>query len=269
MAEAAVARSRSRISDPRAVPYEVAHDDLPALQPHKLSPQDWREIFASQRTWKPELGGDRASWVEGPVRDAAVLLALTRRGGVLLTQRTTGLRHHAGQVAFPGGMVEASDATAATAALREAHEEIGLGPDRVEVLGELPDYLTGSGFRIRPVVGLLRNPLDLHEHLRPDPREVAAVFETPLAFIFDPGNHRRHHWLADEGPRTFYSMPWDCADPCHSITLDKADSPMAGWGRAPRVAGSRQFMIWGATAAVLRNFYHLLYAHRELIDPAR
>lgn len=269
MAEAGAARSRPRISDPRAVPSEVARDDLPALEPHKLSPQRWREIFASRRNWKPELHGDRTRWVEGPVRDAAVLLALTCAGGVLLTQRTSGLRHHAGQVAFPGGRVEASDATVATAALREAHEEIGLGPDRVEILGELPEYLTGSGFRIRPVVGLLRDPIDLRQHLQPDPREVAAVFETPLAFIFDPGNHRRHHWLADEGPRIFYSMPWDCADPRQYITLDAADSTTARGGEALQVAGSRQFMIWGATAALLRNFYHLVYAHRELIDPAR
>lgn len=248
--------ARPRILDPRAVPYEAGHDDLPALDPGGLSPQQWRFLFASQRPWRAELGGDRTRWLEGPVRDAAVLLAITSRGGLLLTERTADLRHHAGQVAFPGGRVEASDANPAAAALREAQEEIGLAPDRVEILGELPAYLTGSGFRISPVVGLIGQPLDLHQHLQPDPGEVAAVFETPLAFLFNPANHRRHHWQAAEGARIFYSMPWECADPQRSLSLADAQAEV------PQPPTSRQFLIWGATAAMLRNFYHLLHAHR-------
>lgn len=255
--------SRPSIIDPCVVPSEAAHDHLPAIDPQSLSVDQWRELFRSPRSWTPELCGDRSNGGEGLLRDAAVLLALTQRGGVLLTLRTPGLRHHAGQVAFPGGRVEDDDGNPSAAALREAQEEIGLNPDQVEILGQLPEYHTGSGFRICPVVGLLLGPLDLQAQLRPDPNEVAVVFEAPLPFVFDPGNHRRHRVMGAGGPRIFYSMLWHCADPRRQLALDRLPRDVAA------IPEPRSFQIWGATAAILRNFYHFLHAHRALLEPTR
>ena len=154
---------------------------------------------------------------------------------VLLTRRTAHLRAHAGQISFPGGRVEPDDRSPAEAALREAREEIGLASPCVEVLGELPVYRTVTRFDVHPVVGLVRPPLDL----QPDPHEVAAIFEAPLAFLMDPSRHRRHRFERDGAVRHFYSMPW------HGPGLD---------------APSQEWFIWGATAAMLRNLYRLLQA---------
>ena len=106
---------------------------------------------------------------------------------VLFTQRTTHLRSHSGQVSFPGGRAESSDPTAEFTALREAEEEIGLSPTAVEVLGRLPDYRTRTGYRVTPVVGLLMPPIAF----RPDPHEVAEIFEVPLVFLLDERNRQR------------------------------------------------------------------------------
>lgn len=121
---------------------------------------------------------------------AAVLIpvvAHARELTLLFTQRTTHLRSHSGQVAFPGGRAEASDASAEFTALREAEEEIGLRPAGVEVLARLPDYRTRTGYRVTPVVGLLTPPLAL----TPDPHEVAEIFEVPLDFLMDERNRQR------------------------------------------------------------------------------
>ena len=106
---------------------------------------------------------------------------------VLFTQRTAQLRAHSGQVSFPGGRAEPQDATPELTALRETEEEIGLRAERVEIVARLPDYLTRTGFRVTPVVGVLTPPLEL----APDPREVEEIFEVPLAFLLDPRNHQR------------------------------------------------------------------------------
>jgi 8-oxo-dGTP pyrophosphatase MutT (NUDIX family) len=106
---------------------------------------------------------------------------------VLFTTRTQHLKSHSGQVSFPGGRVEPGDASAEFTALREAREEIGLAAERVEILGRLPDYHTRTGFRVAPVIGLVTPPLEL----APDPREVEAVFEVPLAFLLDERNRQR------------------------------------------------------------------------------
>ncbi|MDR2689283.1 MAG: CoA pyrophosphatase, partial [Azoarcus sp.] len=138
-------------------------------------------------------GGDWPGLAGGGAHAAAVLVPLVRREEeptVLLTRRTSHLRHHAGQIGFPGGGVEAGDDCAEATALRETREEIGLSSERIELIGRLPDYLTGTGFRITPVVGLLRPPLDLAA-LVIDTFEVAEVFEVPLAFFLDPANHRQ------------------------------------------------------------------------------
>lgn len=145
---------------------------------------------------------------------------------VLFTQRTSHLKAHAGQVSFPGGRAEPGDASAEFTALREAQEEIGLAPERVEILGRLPDYLTRTGFRVTPVVGLLTPPLKLS----PDPGEVDDIFEVPLAFLLDPANHRRETRELNGRQVGYYAMHF----------------------------GSRT--IWGATAGMLVNFYSLLVA---------
>jgi 8-oxo-dGTP pyrophosphatase MutT (NUDIX family) len=161
------------------------------------------------------------------LRPAAVLVPLVDRADhltVLLTQRTATLPHHAGQISFPGGRIEAGDASARATALREAEEEIGLPANFVDIVGRLDDYITGTGFVVAPIVGLVRPPYPV----APDPAEVEDVFEVPLAFILDPANHQRHKKVFNGVERGFYAMPF-----------------------GPRY-------IWGATAAMLMNLYDVL-----------
>lgn len=157
-----------------------------------------------------------------PLVPAAVLFPIVVRDSghtVLLTQRTAHLRDHAGQVSFPGGRVEADDASPVHTALRETEEEIGLSRDRVDVLGFLPEYRTGTGFRITPVVGLVHPPFDL----APDPFEVAEIFEVPLAYLLDPANHQRHSLHYRGALRHYFAMPYG------------------------------GYFIWGATAGMIRS----------------
>jgi 8-oxo-dGTP pyrophosphatase MutT (NUDIX family) len=124
-----------------------------------------------------------------PLRPASVLMALVDRPeglSVLLTRRRDDLAHHAGQVSFPGGTAEPTDKSALDTALRETEEEIGLDRSRIEIIGRLGDYVTKSGFKIAPFVGLVEPPFEL----TPCPREVAEVFEVPLSFLLDTENHR-------------------------------------------------------------------------------
>jgi 8-oxo-dGTP pyrophosphatase MutT (NUDIX family) len=163
-----------------------------------------------------------------PPMPAAVLVPLVERPEgvtVLLTQRTDHLAHHPGQISFPGGRLEdADDGDAVTAALRETEEEIGLGRERVTVLGRLDQYITGTGFGITPVVGVVVPPFDLS----PDPFEVAEVFEVPLDFLLDPGNHKLHRRVVEGRHRPFWSMTWE------------------------------ERVIWGATAGILVNLSEVL-----------
>ena len=172
-------------------------------------------------------GDDGAGRDEAAVTAASVLLPIvTHAAGltVLFTQRTSQLRSHSGQVSFPGGRAEPGDATPELTALREAEEEIGLRAERVEIVARLPDYLTRTGFRVTPVVGLLTPPLEL----APDRREVEEVFEVPLAFLLDPRNHRRESRELGGRPVGYYVVQY----------------------------GSRR--IWGATAGMLMNLYRML-----------
>jgi 8-oxo-dGTP pyrophosphatase MutT (NUDIX family) len=135
-------------------------------------------------------GDDDSDRAAAAVTAAAVLVPIVDRTSglsVIFTQRTSHLKAHSGQVSFPGGRAEPSDPTPEFTALREANEEIGLQMERVEVLARLPEYLTRTGFRVTPVVGLITPPFDLV----PDPREVEEVFEVPLAYLLDPSNHAR------------------------------------------------------------------------------
>jgi 8-oxo-dGTP pyrophosphatase MutT (NUDIX family) len=159
--------------------------------------------------------------------NAAVLVALIERDdgyAVLLTERTAHLSKHAGQVAFPGGRMDPEDVDAESCALREAWEETQLDPQKVEVLGRLRPWVTGTGYHITPVVGAVKPPLNL----TPQPREVADVFEVPLAFFLDPANHRRVAIDHEGVRRYYYEMPY----------------------------GDRY--IWGATAGMLISLYNAL-----------
>jgi len=221
--------------DPRQMPIAAIDDALPAVRPERLAPDALRGRFARPPSWQPEQTSDRFRIDLAAPRDAAVLVPIVAHASgttVLLTQRTLHLRHHSGQVAFPGGRVEAGDPSPVDAALREAREEVGLEPSRVEVIGRLPVYLTGTGFRVTPVVGLVVPGFDP----RPDPHEVAQVFEVPLAFLMDPRHHQRRRVRLAAGERTFFAMPY----------------------RPPGAAD--EHFIWGATAAMLRNLYRLLAA---------
>jgi 8-oxo-dGTP pyrophosphatase MutT (NUDIX family) len=140
------------------------------------------------------------------------------------------LSTHSGQIALPGGKLDATDASATAAALRETHEEIGLPPERVEVLGTLPVYVTGTAFTVTPVVGLVQPGFAL----QPNPQEVDDVFEVPLAYLMNPLHHRRHAWTFEGVVREWYSMPYQ--------------------------DGAQERFIWGATAGMLRNFYRMLSA---------
>ncbi|MFC4277769.1 CoA pyrophosphatase [Achromobacter aloeverae] len=222
--------------DPAAQPWVVADDGLPPLPPERLTEQALRERLAGPRSWSVQLplnDDTRYPGREGPPVLAAVLVPLvTRPDGVhvMLTQRAAHLHDHAGQISFPGGRIEDTDASPQAAALREAQEETGLAPDYVEVLGSMPSYMTATGFSITPVVGLVQPGFTL----APDAFEVAEVFEVPLGFIVNPANHRLHRAeLADGRVRQYYSMPW------------------------------QQYFIWGATAAMLRNLYYLLGGGHE------
>lgn len=165
-------------------------------------------------------------------RQAAVLCGLRERAGrlhVVLTRRSGHLRNHAGQIAFPGGCVDPTDASTRHAALREAEEEIGLAPSKVRVIGTLDEYVTSSGFHVTPHVGIITPDF----RPKPDPEEVDLVFEPPLDFLMDPANQRRHH-LIRNGERLYYhAMPWN------------------------------GHYIWGATAAMLKTLSDRLGAREK------
>jgi 8-oxo-dGTP pyrophosphatase MutT (NUDIX family) len=138
---------------------------------------------------------------------AAVLVPLVDRAEgltVLLTERSTQLARHAAQISFPGGRLEDSDADVASAALREAQEEIGLDPARVQVFGYLPDHLVISGFRVTPVLALESPPMELALN----PHEVAAAFEVPVSHVFDRANHKARLRRVGDEDMLLYDIPW-------------------------------------------------------------
>lgn len=170
-------------------------------------------VMPVPETWKP----------------ASVLVPLINRAPgmtVLLTQRTADMPSHAGQIAFPGGRRQASDADAAATALRETEEEVGIPARFIDVIGAVDLYRTGTGFEITPIVGIVTPGFTV----RADPREVADVFEVPLEHFLDEVNHKidSRQWQGKE--RRYYAMPY----------------------------GDRY--IWGATAGMLKNLYFILTA---------
>lgn len=172
--------------------------------------------------------GMRDSVIANAKKHAAVLIGLIERHGdvhVILTKRADALNNHSGQVAFPGGRIDDDDASPEAAALREAWEEIGLDINEVEVLGRLPDYYTGSGYRVAPIIGFVREGADFE--INPD--EVDYMFEVPLSFLMDEANHTTTSRMWKERERFFYEMPHE------------------------------DHYIWGVTAGMIRVFYDRVF----------
>ena len=167
------------------------------------------------------------------LKHAAVLVPMVARTGqvnLLFTQRTSHLAAHAGQISFPGGRVEADDAGREDTALRETEEEIGLARRHVQVLGVLPDYSLATGFHITPVVGWIQAPFET----RPDPYEVADIFEIPLEHFLDVARYQRHEYHFNGRHRHYVAIPYE--------------------GR----------YIWGATAGMLLSFARMLSVRPSL-----
>ena len=195
---------------------------------HRLGnpPADMTARDTGDHILNPDMG-PYARW-SGPPREAAVLIPIvpTEHGhGVILTQRTAHLKSHAGQIAFPGGKIDGTDAGAVEAALREADEEIGLNPGDVRQIGVLAPYLTGSGYRVTPVVAYVTHPGDL----KPNPDEVEEVFDVPLGFLMNSANHQKLSRVWQGKRRYFYAMPY----------------------------GERY--IWGVTAGIIRSMYETVF----------
>jgi 8-oxo-dGTP pyrophosphatase MutT (NUDIX family) len=176
-------------------------------------------------------GAANGDWLElrrqkAPTPAAVLVPIVTRaeRPSVLLTKRTDHLHHHPGQISFPGGRVEAADTSPIDTALRETEEEIGLHRRHIELIGTLPDYLTGTGFRVTPVVGVVTPPFELTL----DAFEVAEAFEVPLSHFLDPANHEEHSIMHEGRLRRFQAMPY------------------------------QGYFIWGATAGIIMSLYRVL-----------
>jgi 8-oxo-dGTP pyrophosphatase MutT (NUDIX family) len=207
---------------------------LPALPRACLQLDYIRQAFQRPPAWQVEPLFAQAFAPTLPAhagaRQAAVLMPLVQRASglhVLFTRRAEHLHHHAGQISFPGGGIEPADRDPIAAAIRETHEEIGVDRRYVRVIGVQPTLLTTTRFLMTPIIGELLPGF----HIQPDGSEVAEVFEVPLSVLMDPSRHQLRQLQTALGHgRYFFSIRW------------------------------RSYFIWGATAVLLRNFYHFLAA---------
>lgn len=219
--------------DPAAQPV-VEVSRLPALSDGTLRLPFIRRAFAQPVPWQVEpvftSFFDRDTSGRSDITPAAVFIPLLERPDglhVMFTRRSAHLYNHAGQICFPGGRIEPTDADYIQAALRETWEEVGVEPRFVELIGSQPSFLTSTRYTMKPVIGVLRPGYTL----MPDRSEVEEVFEVPLSALLNPALHRLHQIRPKEGPpRYFFSVSWG------------------------------DYFIWGATAALVRNLYHYLAA---------
>ena len=230
--------------DPRDVPCWRIDDDMPAVPSCRLHPEALIARFAQNLNWQPEVEREPTFSSRQPA-EAAVLVPIVMRGPaaseptVLLTRRAAHMSTHSGQIAFPGGKVDPEDESLKSTALREAHDEVALPPRHVQVIGPMPTYITGTAFWVTPVIGLVTPDFEL----QPNPDEVDDVFEVPLSFLMNPAHHRRHNFEWQGTQRQWFSMPYE----------EKRSTPGGEIELVER-------FIWGATAAMLRNFYRFLAA---------
>jgi 8-oxo-dGTP pyrophosphatase MutT (NUDIX family) len=236
--------SKNHSFDPRLVPVWQIDHDMPAVPTSFLQPEALKARFEQPPVWQPEVLRE-SSFSDRPPAQAAVLVPIVMRGPesndptVLLTRRAAHMKTHSGQIAFPGGKVDPEDANMHMTALREAEEEVGLSARHVQVIGELPVYVTGTSFWVTPVIALVTPDFVL----RPNADEVDDVFEVPLSFLMNPANHRRHAYEWQGSRRQWFSMPYE---------ERRTDAN----GEVQAV----EHFIWGATAGMLRNFYRFLIA---------
>lgn len=227
--------------DPQTQPV-VPSEVLPPLADASISLDFICKAFSSQISWQVEPVFSKSfhtddELIQKGIVQAAVFFPLVQRPSglhVLFTRRASHLYDHAGQISFPGGRIEPRDLSAAAAALRETQEEIGVAPEFIEIIGTQPSFITSTRFTMKPVIGVIRPGFTI----TPDETEVAEVFEVPLSVLMDVRQHRLHRAnLPDGGHRFYFSMTW------------------------------QSYFIWGATAALIRNFYHYLAAAQAELLP--
>ncbi len=219
----------SKFIDPTIQPVDAIAEGAP-VPSERLTVDALRQRFAFPPGWQPEVREEK-KFVDRNWQSAAVLVPLVDRPegiSLLLTQRSFRLKDHPGQISFPGGRVDEEDDTHIETALREAKEEIGIERSCIEILGLMPEYRTGSGFKVIPVVSIVHPPFDICLNKQ----EVEDAFELPFSFFMNGTNYqvRSAEFPNALGRRSFYTIP------CN--------------GR----------FVWGATAAMLRNLYHFIRA---------
>ncbi len=221
--------------DPEDQPVIAVSHDLSPLRNESLQLDFIRSAFRRPVAWQVEPVFTESFKIDAKapcaeIVRAAVCLPLVQRPAglnLILTRRSPNLSDHGGQIAFPGGRIETFDASPIEAALRETYEEIGVSREFIQILGTQPGFLTSTSFAMKPVIAYVMPGFTV----RPDVSEVAEVFEVPLGFLMDPAHHALHRAnLPGGGHRYYFSMRW------------------------------HDYFIWGATAALLRNFYHYLSA---------